>query len=95
MAETHLEIYSVSVDLTLVLIVTLRVVEHDIDIAHEVINGLVFLSLLLSLCTIRSCHNVALPEECLVDILATYLDLLNCNWLFNFSVVLRHSYLVW
>lgn len=96
MAETHLEIYSVFVDLTLVLIVTLRVIEHDIDIAHEMIDGLVFLSLLLSLCKIRSCHHVGLlPKKLLGDILPTYLDLFNCNWFFDFHVVLRHGCLVW
>ena len=62
-AGSHLEIHSVFVDLALVLIIALCVVEHDIDIAHEMINGLVLLSLLLSLCNVRGCRYVDLFEQ--------------------------------
>lgn len=61
--ETHLKIYSIFVNLAFVLIVALRVVEHDVDVAHEMINRLVFLSLLLSLCDVRSFQRVELREH--------------------------------
>ena len=93
--STHLQIHSVFVDLALILIVAFGVVEHDIDIAHEMIDRLVLLSLLLSLYNVRRVHHAGLPEQHLGKVLATYLDLLNRNWLFDLGVVLRHGNLVW
>ncbi len=60
---TYLQIHGIFVDLTLILIVAFRVVEHDIDIPHEMINGLVLFPLLLPLYDFRSCHQVELPEQ--------------------------------
>ena len=93
--STHLQIHGVFVDLALILVIASCVVEHDIDITHEMIDGLVLLSLLLSLCDVRSYDHVGLLSSTLGRILATYLDLLNRNWLFDLNIVLRHGNLVW
>ena len=93
--STHLQIHGVFVDLALIFVIAFRVVEHDINITHEMIDRLVLLSLLLSLCNVRSYDHVGLLSSNLGRVLATYLDLLNCNWLFDLDIVLRHGNLVW
>lgn len=47
--QTYLQIHGILVDLALVLIVALRVVEHGIDVTHEMIYRLIFLPFLLPL----------------------------------------------
>lgn len=45
----YLKIYSVLIDLALVSIVAFRIIEHDVDVPHEVIYRLIFLSFLFPL----------------------------------------------
>lgn len=46
---TYMQIHSVFIYLALVLVIKLGIVEHGVDIAHEVVHRLVLLSFVLSL----------------------------------------------